>query len=589
MITHESQSKAVSFIRFLYQAGIVPEAVLVLSESKSLSSMDLERHILENFQITSPYYEKLQTLYESLPQIDLDECQPDEALLKIIPANLARTYGCVLISRDIERIEIAMSNPLDQYAKAMLRDHIKGEFVIYFVDARDLNKLLTRCHDGGNEIRRLAGDLALSLKQHNALNPLEQREEDWFNKNARKHPAIRLLREVVSESMRLDASDIHLEEEGETLRIRLRVEGDFINYDLLASDISAYIFRLVLILARLDIIESRLPQEGGFFLIINERMVNLRLSVMPTHTGRTAVMRVLESDKSFSHIAQLVKDADLVSHLKNFVNSKHGLLFVTGPTSSGKTTTLYTMLKELSSLHSKILTLEDPVEMTLEGISQIAVKPDLGYNYVEGLRSAFRQDPNVLMVGEIRDQEPAQMVVRAANSGLKVMTSLHAQTCVSALIRMIDFGIDPAYLAGSVSLIVNQRLVHNLCEYCAKPHDLNDSEKQFLLLHDIDPDDPHTFREPVGCKWCEFVGTQGREAVIEYLLMTDSIKRVLLSANYTREKKSELINELFVCAGKQIGQRDLQTKALSLACSGSVSLREVMSLRENLVDLSEGV
>jgi type II secretory ATPase GspE/PulE/Tfp pilus assembly ATPase PilB-like protein len=588
MKVHESQKKIVTFIRFLYQTNVISERSLDHVESHSLAPDAIKEFALDNLSISNNYFDMLLNHYNALEQLDVGECVPDEGVLKLIPSRLAKSHSCILINKDEEQIYVAMKNPLDQPALAMIRRYTKTKLKTFLVDSRDLEKLLTRCSGGANEIRRLAGDLSLSMKKNNESSEIEQEEADWFNKNARRHPAVRLLREIVSESIRLEASDIHLEEDGGALRIRLRVEGDFINYDLLESEISAYIFRLVLILARLDIIESRLPQEGGFYLVINNSVVNLRLSVMPTHTGRTAVMRVLESDKSFRHLAQLIKEPELLSHLRNFIMSKHGLLFVTGPTSSGKTTTLYTLLKELHALHSKILTLEDPVEMTVDGINQIEVKPDLGYNYIEGLKSAFRQDPNVLMIGEIREQEPAQMVVRASNSGMKVMTSLHAQTCVSTIIRMIDFGVDPAYLAGSVSLILNQRLVHNLCEYCSQPHKLSITEISFLKIHDINPNGPYNFRESVGCKWCEFIGSQGRQAVIEYLVMTDEFKRVLLSSNFTRERKSELINELFICSSKQIGNNDLQTKALKLACSGQVSLQEVMSLRENLVDVSKG-
>ena len=397
------------------------------------------------------------------------------------------------------------------------------------------------------------------------------------------------MREIVRESRRLNASDIHIEEEESLLRVRLRVEGEFVNYELFSSDIAGHLFRLMLILAKLDIIETRLPQEGAFFLIIENAVVNLRLSVMPTHSGRTAVMRVLESDRIFRHVGQITQDADTISRLRDFIKNKHGLLFVTGPANSGKTTTLYTVLKELSSTEAKIITLEDPVEMTIESVNQIEVKPKLGYGYVEGLRSAFRQDPNVLLVGEIRDEEPAQMVVRAANSGLKVMTSLHAQTCVSTLIRLIDFGIDPAYLAGSISLVLNQRLVHKLCEHCAENYELTESDKLFLKQKGIDwTSGDCKFRVSRGCEWCDHIGYQGRLAVIESLVMTDDIKKVLLTSEFSRDKKSELINALFNVATQQIAGNDVQYKGLKLACQGIVSLQEVRSLRENLVNMAEG-
>ncbi len=394
---HGSGSQnVVSFSRFLYQVNVVNDVIYDHIDLKQPE--DVRQYLVSSNIISDNYFDMLLKHYNSIPQVNLEEFSPELKLLKLLPTNIARSYGVVVLARTNGEVEVGMKNPLDQTSLEILKRYVQEKISARLVDSRVLTKMLARSLDGADEIRRLAGDLSILMKKNESSNPLEVREVDWFNHNVRQHPAVELLREIVRESMRLDASDIHIEETGSVLRVRLRVEGEFVNYDLFSSDISGHLFRLILILAKLDIIESRLPQEGGFFLVINNNEVNLRLSVMPTHSGRTAVMRVLESDKIFRHIGQIVHDTDTLKYVRDFISSKHGLMFVTGPANSGKTTTLYTVLKELSAMHSKIITLEDPVEMTIDGVNQIEVKPNLGYGYIEGLKSAFRQDPNVLLV-----------------------------------------------------------------------------------------------------------------------------------------------------------------------------------------------
>jgi len=343
-------------------------------------------------------------------------------------------------------------------------------------------------------------------------------------------PIIKLVNHIISQSIKARASDIHVEPYQESFKVRYRVDG--ILYDLLTPPkwIQASLISRIKVMAQMNIAEKRLPQDGRMDLKIGNQEIDVRVSTIPTSFGERVVMRLLNKTSSLIRLADLGIDADMLVEVKKLVSSPNGMILMTGPTGSGKTTTLYAVLSSINSPDINIITIEDPIEYQINGISQIQVNPKIDLTFARGLRSIVRQDPDVVLVGEIRDHETAEIAVQSALTGHLVFSTLHTNDSAGAITRLVDIGIEPFLISSSVIAIAAQRLVRVLCEHCKEAHHPDESLLGAIGISSQATHDTQIFRA-VGCEQCFHTGYRGRIGIFELLLMNQKMKSLILKSH----------------------------------------------------------
>lgn len=337
-------------------------------------------------------------------------------------------------------------------------------------------------------------------------------------------PVIRLINGILQEAIRSRASDIHVEPYEERLSVRFRIDGTLTEKLSLPARLAAVLVSRVKVMARLDIANKRVPQDGRFSLNLGERQIDVRVSTLPARHGERLVMRILEKDSQGIGLSELGMDAAMLKDFQSMLARPNGIILVTGPTGSGKTTTLYGALSQLNDGTRNVLTVEDPVEYALDGIGQTQVNDKVGMSFAAGLRAILRQDPDVVMVGEIRDPETAEIAVQAALTGHLVLSTVHTNSAIAAIARLRDMGVEPFLLSSTVTALVAQRLVRRLCEACKVPYQPTPSECAEL---GVKPG--ATFHKPVGCMQCQSIGYQGRLGLYEMVINDDTLRQMIHS------------------------------------------------------------
>jgi len=354
---------------------------------------------------------------------------------------------------------------------------------------------------------------------------------------AEEAPIIKLLSIIVTEAVRIGASDLHFEPARKILRVRFRADGNLYTTVLLPLEIHLPIVSRIKIMSNLKIDELRIPQDGRFRSIIDERVVDFRVSTFPTSHGEKVAIRILDSTTGLLSIQQLGMSDVATNTIKEAIKKPYGMILITGPTGSGKTTTLYAMLQLLNKDGVNLVTLEDPVEYTLEGVNQSQVLPEIGYTFAKGLRHIVRQDPDIIMVGEVRDTETAELAVHAALTGHLVLSTLHTNNAAGVIPRLIDLGVQKFLLPSSINIMIAQRLVRRLCPHCKKEKVLSIKESQKIdsVLSGLKSEDlakynikkPYKIYESVGCEECNNRGFKGRVGIYEILLMNKEIEEII--------------------------------------------------------------
>lgn len=380
-------------------------------------------------------------------------------------------------------------------------------------------------------------------------------------------PVVRWVNGALAKACEIQASDIHIEPMESSLRVRLRVDGMLMDWDSPPFGYRHAIVSRIKIMAKLNIAERRLPQDGRLRTAIRGHNIDIRVSVIPTVHGESLVLRILDQSRLPLDFAALGLDAGMRGQLEELLRKPYGILLVTGPTGSGKTTTLYAALQHLNTGDKKVLTVEDPVEYRLPGINQTQVKPDIGHGFTQALRSFLRQDPDILMVGEIRDQETARIAVQAALTGHLVLSTVHTNDTASALVRLIDMGIEDYLLASTVVGVLAQRLVRALCPSCKQTQPASAELAARFGLRRLQPDGPLLLAAATGCENCQYSGYRGRTALLELLPMTESIRRLLLTAPEAHDLALEAVRQ---------GMLTLRDHGLQKALRGETSLEEVL-------------
>ena len=411
------------------------------------------------------------------------------------------------------------------------------------------------------------GDVAdvLEMAGQGRLDALEEDSLEDLLDDTSDAPFIKLVNMVLAQSVRAGASDVHVEPYQDVLRVRFRLDGVLYDKHTIPKRYHAAIVSRIKIMAKLNIAEKRLPQDGRIALTLGGRQVDLRVSTLPTSYGERVVMRLLEKSSRVLSLAELGLAEDHLRTIHDLSALSHGIILVTGPTGSGKTTTLYAALNHINSPDKNILTIEDPVEYQLEGVGQIQVNHKIGLTFSNGLRSIVRQDPDVILIGEIRDRETADIAIQSALTGHLVFSTLHTNDAPSAVTRLIDMGVEPFLLSSVLRAVVAQRLVRVLCPQCRLPYE---PDRETLAECDSQAEGMRgaTLYQPEGCLNCLHTGYKGRKAIYEIMQVTDPLKRIILRTADSNELRDHAVKD---------GMRTLKGDGCLKALDGTTSLTEV--------------
>jgi len=481
--------------------------------------------------------------YVEMPPINLRHFSVDEGLLNILPRETMSMHMAIPIMRVKDRLMVALGDPFDVVAVDELQA-ITGLEVVPMVApesqvAENLQRFVQESTEGLEEILKDVEEadtveVGQAEEQDMSLDEMLQKAEDA--------PVIRIVNSILVEGIRKRASDIHIEPLEKTLRLRYRVDGVLYESPSPPKQLQGAITSRIKIMGNLDIAERRVPQDGRFKIRALGKEADIRLSVLPTIHGEKIVMRILDKSALAPNVAALGLDQLAYERLMYAIKQPHGMILVTGPTGSGKTTTLYSCLQELNDPGVNIITVEDPVEYQLPGINQVQTHAAVGLTFAAALRSILRQDPDIVMVGEIRDSETAQIAIQAALTGHLVLSTLHTNDAAGAVARMLYMGIEPFMIASAVIMAQAQRLFRKLCPACKKERDI---PLDILKLNRLDPEEfaGVTFYEPVGCPKCNGIGFKGRGALMEILLMSEAIRDLVLRNADTATIREKAIEE----------------------------------------------
>ncbi len=501
-----------------------------------------------------------------LPTIDLTRQHPSAAFVKRVPIGFARDKRVLGISGDEDRLVLAMVDPTDHQTRDVMRRWLGGAFDVAAADAKDMAAAINQAY--GTQTGA-AHDYVEKLDRETVIGEVKELEnrEDLLNVSDRA-PVIKLVNLVLFEAVQQEASDIHIQPYEDRLVVRMRIDGVLFDTFDLPAGVQEEVTSRIKVMARMNIAEKRLPQDGRATVQIGDRVIDLRVSTVPASHGERVVIRLLDKSIRLYTLGDLGMDPVTLNHFARLIGVEHGLILVTGPTGSGKSTTLYASLGEINSTERNIITLEDPIEYQLDGISQIQISDKKGMTFASGLRSVLRQDPDIVMIGEIRDHETAIMAIQAALTGHLVFSTLHTNDAASSVTRLLDLGIEPYLVSSSLVGVLAQRLVRRICPQCAKPYTPKPAELE-TLRYAPGAEELAGFRKGAGCDACRGTGYHGRQGCFELLVVDDEI-RTRIQANET----AAAINNAVIRAG----MRSLSDDGLEKVVAGQTTLDEVMRL-----------
>ena len=510
------------------------------------------------------------------PPINLSRLSISPEVADLVPREMAHNHKIVPVSRLENKLFLAMADPLNVLALDDVRRITRLEVAPLIASEKAIiDKLnnLDAAKSGSMEDIILdaqkKGDADVEAENLEvAKETIEEVNLDQLAASSEEAPVIKLANLILVQAIKDRASDVHVEPFEKMVRLRYRIDGSLLDMTPPPKQMQLALVSRLKIMSSLDIAERRLPQDGRMRVRVGGKDYDLRVSVMPTVHGEKVVLRVLDKGSLSTSLDKLGLDPDTFQQVRAAVDAPHGLILVTGPTGSGKTTTLYSALNELNSPEYNIVTVEDPVEYQLHGVNQIAVKKEIGLTFANALRSILRQDPDIIMIGEIRDTETAEIAVEAALTGHQVLSTMHCNDAPGAIARLDDMGIAPFLISSSVILSCAQRLMRRICSHCKEP--VTYPVKMFQDLN-IDPSifDGVTLYRGRGCDRCKNSGYMGRLAIIEAMTVTDEIRKLIIARGSTREMGKIAIGQ---------GMRTLRMVALDRVREGVSTLEQVLVL-----------
>lgn len=504
----------------------------------SLGSILIDNGYANEWEIAAAIGKQL-----NVPFITLSHYEIDQSILHSIPEELVRKYQIVPVDKTGDTLTVALSDPSNIYLLDELRLLTNCKIVPVISFESDIREAIERYYpQGGSSLDEMLKEISdeetavLEALEHADTGDTETVEEEEVE--ASDAPVIQLVNLIVHDAIRMRASDIHIEPYEKELRLRYRIDGVLHEMKSPPKKFQNAIISRIKIMSDLDIAERRLPQDGRFKITVGGRSIDFRVSTCPVVFGEKVVIRILDRGNLMLNLTDLGMDPQVLAGFEREIRAPWGMILVTGPTGSGKSTTLYSALNTINDPRKNIMTIEDPVEYQLHGINQVQVHPDIGLTFAEGLRSFLRQDPDIIMVGEIRDKETAEIAVKAALTGHLVLSTLHTNDAPSTINRLTNMGVEAFLVTASVNLIVAQRLVRRICENCKQTFD-----PPAELLHSLGLDPGTQFARGSGCERCLNSGYKGRVALYELLHLSDAMRDKIIEGISTTQLKRMAIEE----------------------------------------------
>jgi len=554
----------------LVEQGLLsPEALEEGLEAQAENGERLGQILVQQKKITEQQLLNalsLQLDLEVMESIDDKELRFD--LVEQLPIQYLKKHEIFPFQSEDGTLRIAVNDPLDLEVLDDLRIlYGQNEIRPVLVPAREILSAINRTYGQANDTAdKIMEDLGEEGDSQHFFTELEV-GEDLLDETS-EAPIIKLVNHIFSQAVKSQASDIHIEPYQQHLQVRFRLDGVLHNVLSPPRRLHAAIVSRIKVMARLDIAEKRLPQDGRTDVKIGERLVDVRVSCLPTAFGERVVLRLLEKSGKLLRMEEIGLSAAALAEMKRLLQLSHGIILVTGPTGSGKTTTLYAALSYINSPDKNILTIEDPIEYQLDGIGQMQVNPKINLTFANGLRSMVRQDPDVILVGEIRDRETAEIAIHAALTGHLVFSTLHTNDSASAVTRLTDMGIEPFLVSTAVQAIIAQRLVRLLCPHCKETYE--PEEAQWAELGSSREVAGPIFRAD-GCEKCLETGYRGRTGIYEFLLMSEAIKGLVLNTSDANQ-----INK----AARAEGMASLREDGINKVMEGRTTISEVLRVTQ---------
>ena len=565
-----AMNKKIRIGDLLVSSEVITEEQLMASLARQKESgQKLGRVLIEAGLIDEDQFLSFLSQQLEIPFVDLKRFNFDVTLIQRLPETYARRYRALLLSDEGATLLVGMADPMDIFAFDELERILEQPIRQAVVRESELLSTLDLVYRRTEEIATFAEELDEELTEGQF--DLESLSLDADDNEA---PVVKLLQSIFEDAVQVRASDIHIEPDESVLRIRQRVDGVLQEQVMKERRIAPALVLRLKLLSGLDISEKRLPQDGRFSLKVKGKKIDVRLSTMPIENGESVVMRLLDQTDGATHLDDVGMPLEMLEKFRRLIHTPHGLILVTGPTGSGKTTTLYGALQELNEVGNKIITVEDPVEYRLHRINQVQINPKIDLSFARVLRAALRQDPDILLVGEIRDQETAEIALRAAMTGHMVLSTLHTNDAVSSAMRLVDMGAEGFLAATALRAVVAQRLVRRLCDNCHEHHELEAKDRDWARgIMGQEAFSAAQFMKPRGCHRCNNTGYRGRIGVFEMLVMNEELANALRRADAAD----------FVRVAKRTkGYQPLVTSALADAAKGITSLEEVLRVAEQI-------
>ncbi len=551
---------------------LTPESLEKVLEEQKKTGGELTRILQKHKLLTDDQMCLVLSEGLDIPVINLSVFRLDPAVVKLLPKEFAQEYHMIPISRLGNQLTVAMVDPQDVFAIDNAKALTNMSVNVVIAKARDITAAIERLYDTDSNasLEEILKDIKTNEDMEVVKTNAASMDRSKIENLSEDAPIITLVNTIIEQAVYAKASDVFLEPMETTMRIRYRVDGMIREIDRMPKVFHFPVVSRVKVISNLDIAEHRLPQDGRFRIMTSQgKEVDFRVNVLPTSLGEKVVLRILDKNLEIHGLDKLGFEQTSLNRLKESCDRPHGMILACGPTGSGKTTTLYSILKHIDTPGKNIITVEDPVEFQVKGMNQVNIRAEVGLTFPASLRAILRQDPDVILIGEVRDAETLDIAVKAALTGHLVLTSLHTTTAAGSITRMINMGIEPFLLCSSVISIVAQRLVRRVCPKCREAYTINaEAAKQFNIPKLV-PNHNLIFYRPKGCQKCFNSGYQGRVGITEILIMTNMIKELILA------RASELDIKQ---AAQEAGMVTMREDAVIKASQGLTTLEEVVRL-----------
>ncbi len=562
------------FGEFLVSKGLLTDAqleqVLIAQRTQSgrLGEIAIRLNLLTDVQVSKALAEHLGLDYVSLD----DPSKMDLELARSLPESIAKRFSLVVVGEEDGKVVVAMGDPLNVIAIDTITLKMKSQVRVVISSPMEIKQAIDSIYHGSDAEEQRLRDLVEESQDGDERISVVKEEDDTDICNeaaASKAPVIRFVDLLLRQAVKSRASDIHIEPQEKSMSIRMRIDGALRDMVPPARNMQAAVIARIKILSQMDIAERRLPQDGRFKIRAFNRDIDIRVSVIPTIYGEKVVLRILDTASVNHDLNALGLESDMLEQLKNVLSLPHGIVVVTGPTGSGKSTTLYSALNYLRNPTKNITTVEDPVEYRLAGINQIQVKSEIDLDFARCLRAILRQDPDIVLIGEIRDKETVDIAIKASLTGHLVLSTFHTNDAPSTISRFLDMGVEPYLLSSTVNLIVAQRLVRRICEKCKEPVKLSKEIRRRLEIADGKDGEEPVFYEGGGCQACGQTGYLGRLPIFEFLLLDEEISEMIVNGKSEAEIRK---------AARKAGYGGLMECGVQKMKEGLTTAEEVLSV-----------